>query len=64
MVTMHTASLFLRAVHGERDFTDQERSDARDRLLDEIANQIAVELENRFPPDGQCVPSPAQVDWS
>jgi hypothetical protein len=36
------ASLFLRAVHGERDFTDQEHSDARDRLLDEMANRIAA----------------------
>jgi hypothetical protein len=35
-------NLLLRAVHGERDFTDLEHSDARDRLLDEMAKRIAA----------------------
>ena len=30
-------SLYLQAVHGNRDFTDQERSNARDILLDSMA---------------------------
>jgi len=37
------AKLYLRAVHGERDFTDQEHSAARDRILDEMAANIAAE---------------------
>jgi SPOR domain len=36
-------SLYLRAVHGDREFTDQERSNARDVLLNSMAAQIAVE---------------------
>jgi TPR repeat protein len=35
------AKLYLRAIHGERDFADQEHSAARDRLLDEMADSIA-----------------------
>jgi hypothetical protein len=35
------ATLYLRAVHGERDFTNDERAGARGRILDEIANGIA-----------------------
>src|SRR5262249_15372072 len=33
-------SLYLRAVHGNREFTDQERSNARDVLLNSIAAEI------------------------
>ena len=36
-------SLYLRAVHGNRDFTDQERSNARDILLDSMAAEIAAQ---------------------
>jgi hypothetical protein len=36
-------SLYLRAVHGDREFTDQERSNARDVLLNSIAAQIAAQ---------------------
>src|SRR5258707_7251470 len=36
-------SLYLRAVHGDREFTDQERSNARDVLLNSMAAQIAAE---------------------
>src|SRR6266436_8764618 len=36
-------SLYLRAVHGNREFTDQERSNARDVLLNSMAAEIAVE---------------------
>ena len=38
------AKLFLRAVHGERDFTNEEYATARDRILDEMANGVAAEL--------------------
>jgi hypothetical protein len=34
-------SLYLRAVHGNREFTDQERSNARDVLLTSMAAEIA-----------------------
>jgi hypothetical protein len=37
------AKLYLRAIHGERDFTDQEHAVARDRLLGEMAANIAAE---------------------
>jgi len=36
-------SLYLRAVHGNREFTDQERSNARDVLLNSMATEIAVQ---------------------
>jgi sporulation related protein len=36
-------SLYLRAVHGDREFTDRERSNARDVLLNSMAAQIAAE---------------------
>src|ERR1700745_3976859 len=36
-------SLYLRAVHGDREFTDQERSNARDVLLNSMAAQIAAQ---------------------
>jgi hypothetical protein len=36
-------SLYLQAVHGNRDFTDQERSNARDILLDSMAAEIAAQ---------------------
>jgi SPOR domain len=35
-------SLYLRAVHGDREFTDQERSNARDVLLNSMAAEIAA----------------------
>jgi SPOR domain len=34
--------LYLRAVHGNREFTDQERSNARDVLLNSMATEIAA----------------------
>jgi SPOR domain len=36
-------SLYLRAVHGNREFTDQERSNARDVLLNSMAAEIAAQ---------------------
>jgi hypothetical protein len=36
-------SLYLRAVHGNREFTDQERSNARNALLDSMAAEIAAQ---------------------
>jgi hypothetical protein len=38
-------SLYLRAVHGNREFTDQERSNARDVLLNSMAAEIAVQVQ-------------------
>jgi hypothetical protein len=35
-------SLYLRAVHGDREFTDQERSNARNVLLNSMAAEIAA----------------------
>jgi TPR repeat protein len=35
--------LYLRAIHGERHFTDEGHSAARDRILDEMAANIAAE---------------------
>ena len=36
-------SLYLRAVHGNREFTDQERSNARDVLLNSMAAEITAQ---------------------
>jgi hypothetical protein len=38
-------TLYLRAVHGNRDFTDEERSNARNALLDSMAAEIAAEVQ-------------------
>jgi hypothetical protein len=38
------ANLYLRAVHGDRDFTNEEYTTARDCILDQVANGIAAEL--------------------
>ena len=35
-------NLYLRAVHGNRDFTEEERSNARDVLLNSMAAEIAT----------------------
>jgi hypothetical protein len=38
-------SLYLRAVHGNREFTDQERSNARDVLINSMAAEIAAQAQ-------------------
>jgi hypothetical protein len=38
------ATLYLRAVHGNRDFTDEERSNARDVLLNSMAAEISAQV--------------------
>jgi hypothetical protein len=38
-------SLYLRAVHGNREFTDQERSNARNALLDSMAGEITAQVQ-------------------
>jgi SPOR domain len=38
-------SLYLRAVHGNREFTEEERSNARDALLDSMAAEIAAQVQ-------------------
>jgi len=35
--------LYLRAVHGNREFTEEERSNARDVLLNSMAAEIAAQ---------------------
>jgi hypothetical protein len=42
------ASLYLRAVHGERDFTSEQYSDARSLILDEMAADIATKSQMRL----------------
>src|SRR6266436_5758142 len=37
-------TLYLRAVHGNRDFTEEERSNARNVLLDSMATEIAAQV--------------------
>jgi hypothetical protein len=37
-------NLYLRALHGNREFTDQERSNARDVLLNSMAAEIAAQV--------------------
>jgi tetratricopeptide (TPR) repeat protein len=38
------ATLYLRAVHGNRDFTEEERSNARNVLLNSMATEIAAQV--------------------
>jgi hypothetical protein len=38
-------SLYLRAVHGNRQFTDKERSNARNALLDSMAAEITAQVQ-------------------
>jgi SPOR domain len=38
-------TLYLRAVHGNRDFTEEERSNARNALLDSMAAEIAAQVQ-------------------
>src|SRR6266480_4425009 len=37
-------TLYLRAVHGNRDFTEEERSNARNLLLNSMASEIAAQV--------------------
>ena len=43
------ASLYLRAVHGKQDFGSEAYSDARNRILNAMATDIAVQLGNDLP---------------
>src|SRR5215510_14781968 len=36
-------TLYLRAIHGNREFTEEERSNARNALLDSMAAEIAAQ---------------------
>ena len=42
-------SLYLRAIHGKRDFEHAEYSDARNRVLNAMAANVAVKLGNDLP---------------
>ena len=42
-------SLYLRAVHGKQDFGSEEYSDARNRILNAMAADVAVKLGNDLP---------------
>src|SRR5215470_3693294 len=37
-------SLYLRAIHGNREFTEEERSNARNALLDSMAAEITAQV--------------------
>ncbi len=39
-------TLYLRAVHGNRDFTEEERSNARNALLDSMAAEITAQVQH------------------
>jgi hypothetical protein len=43
------ASFYLRAVHGDRDFSSQERANARDLILDAMAADISARSERGAP---------------
>ena len=43
------ASLYLRAVHGKQDFGSEAYSDARNRILNAMATDTAVQLGNDLP---------------
>src|SRR5262245_48522500 len=57
------ATLYLRAVHGNRDFTNQEHSHARNLMLTAMAADIGARSDARSP-DGASLPIeiPADVD--
>ncbi|HWB34249.1 MAG TPA: hypothetical protein VG753_02955 [Candidatus Paceibacterota bacterium] len=38
----------LRAIHGDREFTDEERKEARSRLLDGMAEDVANEIQGKL----------------
>src|SRR5262249_37726747 len=38
-------TLYLRAIHGNREFTEEERSNARNALLDSMAAEIAAQVQ-------------------
>jgi len=38
-------TLYLRAIHGNRNFTEEERSNARNALLDSMAAEIAAQVQ-------------------
>src|SRR5262249_53095925 len=38
-------SVYLRAVHGNREFTEEERSNARNALLDSMAAEITAQVQ-------------------
>jgi hypothetical protein len=46
-------TLYLRAVHGEREFTKKERLSARDVLLNSMANAVAVRPAKQSPNPGR-----------
>jgi hypothetical protein len=51
--TLHErVRLYLRAVHGTRDFRDEEYSSARNLILNEMADEIAKKTEYKEPPPG------------
>src|SRR5262249_5696557 len=38
-------TVYLRAIHGNREFTEEERSNARNALLDSMAAEIAAQVQ-------------------
>jgi SPOR domain len=57
-------SLYLRAVHGDREFTEEERSNARDVLLDSMAAEIAAQGQPEVTEPWPLHPYEAAAEYS
>ena len=50
------ARLFLRAIHGERDFTSSEHAEAHSTILNAMAADIAAKSNSRMPEEPSVKP--------
>jgi hypothetical protein len=59
-------SLYLRAIHGNREFTEEERSNARNALLDSMAAEISAQVQPEItePRAGHPYKAPTQFRQS
>jgi hypothetical protein len=55
-------SLYLQAVHGNREFTKQERSAARNLLLNSMAAEIAATPVTKTPPKPVTINTPVTIN--
>jgi hypothetical protein len=56
-------SLYLRAVHGNREFTEEERSNARNLLLNSMAVEIAAQVQPEVTEPGPLHPYEAPTRY-
>src|SRR5262245_49983715 len=56
-------SLYLRAVHGNREFTEEERSNARNALLDSMAAEITAQVQPEVPEPRPLHPYEARTQY-